>query len=798
MSRRDSLTLRYAQGDLRRNPGVNVALVTVLLLGAFLMATGAMVTERLVGSINQLFDEAQPPHFLQMHSGDYDEAALDSFAASQPAIEAWTVVDLLGFDGSALSWERSSTGESGDLSASLIDNLFVSQNPDFDYLLDEQGEIAQPRDGEAYAPVAYQRTFGFEAGDEIGVRTDSGVQQLEVVGFVRDAQMASSLSSATRFLVSESQWESLAEAGGGDPEIIIEYLMQDPAQTNELQTAYERDDALPKNGQAVTFEMIRIINTFSDGLVAVALVFASLLLIVIALINLRFVIRGTLQDEVRKIGAMKAIGLPDRQICRLYLSKYSLMTVIGCVIGGVLAVGATVLLTGGISSSYSSAPVTVWTVVIPLLALAAVYAIVVSICRGILRGIRRIEVVNALVHGSTLSEGQRARAARRSGRRVGRSSLAHGGGGMNGRLLRIDLLSEFKQWMLLPLVFFLVATLMTLPANLLSTFESPRFVTSMGAPESDLRADIQFSDDVDAQQKELVDALESDDRILEVRPYANVLGFVDGEEGPESLRIETGDYTGSTIDYISGSKPADGEIAVSVLNAEKYALAPGDEIKVTFDGVPRQLRVSGLYQDVTSGGYTAKMQGAIESGALSYVVYLDTAEGEDPTAVALDYQEEFPEASVVPMREYTSQTLAYVTDAFRTAAMFAFVFGIGVALLITALFLKLQISRDRRKMGVLSAIGFSAREIAGQIRGKSVLMAGAGVALGVLFSALCGGPMVGGLLSLAGLGIVELNIMPTAWVVYGLYPLSLIGVGYLGAVLLTASLPRLDKSAWLK
>ena len=47
----------------------------------------------------------------------------------------------------------------------------------------------------------------------------------------------------------------------------------------------------------------------------------------------------------------------------------------------------------------------------PVIALALVYFLVVGICRGILRGIRRIEVVNALVHGSTLNDRQTARKA---------------------------------------------------------------------------------------------------------------------------------------------------------------------------------------------------------------------------------------------------------------------------------------------------------------------------------------------------------------------------------------------------
>ena len=91
---RDSLLLRYAGNDLVKNKGVNLALLVVLVLSAFLMATGAMVIERLVGAVDQLYTEAKPPHFLQMHKGDYDAEALQRFAAGQPDIQAWTVVQM--------------------------------------------------------------------------------------------------------------------------------------------------------------------------------------------------------------------------------------------------------------------------------------------------------------------------------------------------------------------------------------------------------------------------------------------------------------------------------------------------------------------------------------------------------------------------------------------------------------------------------------------------------------------------------------------------------------------------------
>jgi putative ABC transport system permease protein len=801
---KDSLYFRYVRNDLVKNKGVNAALAVILILSAFLMATGSMVMERLVGSVDQLFEEARPPHFLQMHKGGYEPDALTRFAAEHPEIDAWLVEEMLGFDSAAIAWHRPSTGESGDLSDSLIDNLFVTQNDDFDFLLDETGAIPQPSAGNVYVPVAYQQRFGLHAGDELGIRTDTGIHDVRIEGFVRDSQMASSLSSATRFLVSEADFQELERAGGGTPEIIAEYRLTDPALATAFQTAYESDSALPKNGQAVTFQMIRLINAFSDGLVAVALMFLSLLLVAIALLNLRFVIRGTLEDEVREIGAMKAIGIPGRAIAGLYLSKYSVMTFLACIIGGALAVVATNLLTQDVQVNYAEAPWGVATVLVPVLALALVYLFVVAICRGVLSGVKKVEVVNALVHGSTLDERQTARRARRQARRVRRTGLAShrgggiGVGGINGRLALLDLRAEGRQWVLIPMVFALAGVLMILPMNLLSTFESPRFVTYMGAPESDLRADLQFSDDVDAVREDVLAGMRSDDRLTDVRALANVLYETQGAEGWETLRVEVGDYSGGTVEYLEGALPGHGEIALSVANADKYQTSVGDGLTLRRGGESATAVVSGIYQDVTSGGYTAKMQGEETSGAAGYVIYANAVDEADPAVLATDYSERFPSATVIPMREYVQQTLSYVTGAFRSAAVLALVFGIGVAVLITSLFLKLRLTTERSRMGVLSAIGFSTNEIIAQLRVKALLAMVAGTLLGLVLAATAGESVVSPLISLAQLGIADLAFIPNPLLVYVAYPLTLIAAGWLGTVLLTAPLRGADKSSWLK
>ena len=794
---KDRLYLRYSRNDLKRNWGVNTALMAILVLSAFLMATGCMVMERLLGGINQLFEEAKPPHFLQMHTGDYDAKALDDFAATHPEIDSWFIEDMVGYDSSSLTWSRSSTGESGSLAASLIDNLFITQNKKFDHLLDGSGTVVEPRNGEGYVPVAYQDTFGLRVGDTLSVQTDTGPRDFTISGFVRDSQMASSLSSATRFVISPDDFAALESAGGGSSEIIVEYRLTDASRASALQTAYDSDHSLPRNGQAVTFDMIRLINAFSDGLVAVALVFASLLLVVIALINLRFVIRGTMEDEVREIGVMRAIGLPTRAITGLYLGKYSIMALLACVIGGLLGSFATNLLTASIVKNYSSSTPGLATVLTPVIALVLMYLLVVGICRSILRGIRRIEVVNALVHGSTLNDQQTARKAAKLARRARSTSLSAGHGSINRRLSLADLRAEMGQWILIPLVFLLASLLLILPMNLLSTFTSPRFITYMGAPESDIRADVQFSKEVEATRSELVRALENDQRLTNIRTYANVLYETQGKEGWETLRVEVGDYSANTVKFLTGSRPENGQIALSALNAKKYNVKAGDTMTIRLDGQPSTVTVSGTYQDVTSGGHTAKMQGSVTEGAASYVIYAETVGDADPMTIAAEYDSQYKHASIVPMQEYVKQTLSYVTDAFRSAALLSLVFGLAVSALITGLFLKLRLTRERRRMGVLSALGFSRNELISQVRLKTVLTVAVGTIIGTVFAATLGEGLISGLISLTGIGLTNLSFIPNPLLVYIGYPLLLITVGFLASVPLTAGLRRGESSEWL-
>ena len=67
--------------------------------------------------------------------------------------------------------------------------------------------------------------------------------------------------------------------------------------------------------------MYSMIYSF-DLILAALLILVGICMILIALLVLRFTLLFTMEEEYREIGIMKAIGLRDKAIRRLYLVKY--------------------------------------------------------------------------------------------------------------------------------------------------------------------------------------------------------------------------------------------------------------------------------------------------------------------------------------------------------------------------------------------------------------------------------------------------------------------------------------------
>ena len=199
----------------------------------------------------------------------------------------------------------------------------------------------------------------------------------------------------------------------------------------------------------------------------------------------------------------------------------------------------------------------------------------------------------------------------------------------------------------------------------------------------------------------------------------------------------------------------------------------------------RKLRVTGVYQDITNGGKTAKTPMETVAGDTSepaqQVIYADFKESADPAEAVAGLRAKLPGVTVVQLQEYISQTLGATISQMRTVCVFAGIVSAALAFLVSALFAVLVVKRETPQIAAQLAIGASRRGLRGQylIRFGAVLVMG--IAVGALAVLTLGEAAVGAVLGM--LGAPNLSLVVNPWLVWIALP-GVLALTVAGAVLL--------------
>jgi putative ABC transport system permease protein len=305
------MVAKILRKDFLRKKIITIVVFAFMLLSALLVASGANLIMELSNSLDALFAKSKTPHFVQMHAGDIDQAEIDRWAAANGLVKEQQTVEMITIDGSTLYLGDSQTAEVN----SIMDISFVTQNPSFDLLLDLEDRIIQVSPGEIAVPIYYMERDDLKVGETVRISDGAFDKTFSVAAFVRDSQMNASIVHSKRFLVHDADYAALREHFP-ETEYLVEFLLTDAGQVGEFSKAY-LSSGLPSKGPSVDRNLFRTLNALTDGIVAGVVIVLSLLLMVIAILCLRFTILATIEKDYREIGVMKAIGIGKRDINQL-------------------------------------------------------------------------------------------------------------------------------------------------------------------------------------------------------------------------------------------------------------------------------------------------------------------------------------------------------------------------------------------------------------------------------------------------------------------------------------------------
>jgi putative ABC transport system permease protein len=694
-----------------------------------------------------------------MHAGPLDQAEIDSWAAANDMVTDQQTAEMITMDGSNLYLGESQSPEVN----SIMDISFVTQNEGFDFLLDLDNEIIQLSPGEIAVPVYYSQERDLEIGDEVRVNTGAGEMIFAITAISRDSQMNPAIASSKRFLIHEQDYANLREYID-ETEYLIEFLLVDDSQISAFASAYQASD-LPKTGPAVDRGLFRLINSLSDGLVAGVVILMSLLLIVIAILCLRFTFLATIEEDTREIGVMKAVGIARSDIKRIYLAKYIVMGAAAALLGYLASLPLNQALSANILLYIGSASKSALQTALPLVAASSIFLIVTISCVVILRRFNHITAVEALRSGSV---GESMRSIPMLNLKRGRRLS------INTYLGVRDVLQRSKLYGLLAFVFFFCAVIIIIPIHFLTTIQSPTFISYMGSGQSDIRIDLRQSEDVADRFDNTVAYLADDPDVAKLSPLVTSLFKVMRSDGTlETLNIESGDFSLFPLDYVKGVAPQqENEIALSYLNANEMEKQIGDTVTLVIEGQEREMVVSGIYQDITNGGRTAKATLPYNpQTVIWYTVNLNLASDANLEEKVLEYSQIFDPARVTDTASFISQTVGNTVQQLRTVTVVTVVVGLAVSVLITSLFMIMLITKDTNQIAIMRSLGFSLRHIRTQYLTRALFLLAFGIVLGTLFSNTLGQQLVGVVMSLQGASSIRFVIDPLQ--AYVMYPLLL-------------------------
>lgn len=750
--------------SLKRNK-ISTVVITILLIFAMTIScsTTAIIINTIY-SLSNLKTESKMSDVMQMHTGtiSQDELALiDEFTNQHnQIIENQQTIRLINVSGNGIILPSKE-----NLSSSNQDLFFVIQNQYFDFLLDLNNQKIQLNPNEIAVPIHIMLQYNLSIGDQITIKQNDLSKTFTITSYLRDSQMNSPLASSKRFMLHENDYGDLLKTIDSEPEYLIEFALKNPKNAQELQNAYVQS-ALPKNGPMLTASAFLVLSAVTDIIVILLIILLALFLLLISLLCIRFSFLTTIDDDMKEIGTMKAIGIPYQVIQKLYLNKYRILIAFSGIIGyffsllivNVFFARAQIYL----GSNTKNVLYFVFIAFTPII----LYFAIMGYCRFLFRKVKRIGAIKAL--NSSLLENSQV-----SKRTI---SLQKNSFLPTNCFIGIqDVWHRFKLYRPLIFIFVFCAFIIIVPLNIANTIQSPLFTTYMGIGKSDIRIDLN-STDKEKYLSQLENQLSLDAQVTEYATYATSMYPVTENKKTDYINIETGDFSLFPLSYTEGRAPVqNNEIALSNTLASQDNLNKkiGDQILIQDAEGEKALKLCGIYQDITNGGKTAKTSAHLKSTEILWrVIYLNVDKATNQKEKIEMLRQKYPDAKINSIHDYTYATLGNIIKQIQTITVISFIMSVGLIILIAALFMNALLAKDTNDLLIMHKLGISKRKIQSRYMVSMSVCAVIGIAIGTLLANLIGSKLFG--FGMSMLGASEIHFVYIFWKILLLCPCTLI------------------------
>lgn len=763
----EKMYFKILKKDLKRKKTMNAILLIFIIMAGTFISSSVNNMISITTALDSFFEKAGLSDYIIISKG-YDDidAALTGILDENPLVESYTTDDALIASGEDFFLGN---GENVVFSSSMsISSYNINQSKFFD----ENDNELSINDGEIYIPAIDMSKNNIKNGDKLTYTSGDLRKEFVVKGSFKDAFLGSQMMGIKRVLISDNDFTEIFSQPQG-----AELCLWSVNTSNLKQLTQE----FYNSGISVMFSCDKSLIKTSyilDMLISGILIIVSGCLILISMAILRFTIVFTLQEEFREIGIMKAIGLKNRDIRRLYIVKYLAISIIGASIGFFLSIPFGNVFMKEISKNIVMAG-NDFSFLINLICSAIIVLIVVMFSYSCTRKINKFSAIDAIRNGSN---GERFKSK-------GILKLSKCGKIPTVLFMAInDILSGIRRFAVLIITFTLGIILVIVPVNTINTLADDSIVRLFGIAESDVylaseTAGIEFvsrgdKDFIEDSLKTVSDTLNANgiNASVSTEVFLNTrISFYDNiviVMGLQGIGTKTDDY-----DYLEGNPPLyENEVALTRQAADAIGAKIGDTVKIKTGEDEEDFIVTALYQSMNNMGMGMRLSEKTEfdydiiQGCLAIQIKLNDNPNDDKKADIVEkIAELYPEYTIYNSSEYADSLMGGFTEPLKSVKQLILFMVIAINVLVTVLIVKSFITKEKGEIAMLKSVGFrNSSIIAWQTIRIAIVMMISSI-LGTLLSGPIAQISSGKIFAMMGASQIEFVIKPLE--VYLIYPM---------------------------
>jgi len=717
---------RLAWSNIRKRKSATTTLFILIAMTVLFLNIGLTVSLKLGTFQEQKMAELHAPDLLSYYS---DSGHVEDFQAvvdHYPATDYWEDEQALLLPESKIRY-----GDSEMLAGFLFLN---AETPRQFSPLPESVTLPQPDAQDyVYLPLMFHLSGGYEVGEVFTFADGDQDLSFYIAGFFEEPLIGTFNNGAVKVFAGASAYAALEKALGQAAQYhFLSVSLKDSGEAEKLNQVLTEQIAawdIGENYVVMDAQSGMFGNRFFINLIAAILVVFSLLLVLIALIVIRFQLMEQIEDYIVNIGILKANGYTSGQIRGAILLQFLLVS-FAAGLAGLGVSGVLMPLAGNmISASMGLLWPNAFDIAGALFSLLAVVMLVLAVAGLASRHISAITPVNALQAGLQSHNFKPNRIPLSSSRLGLQPALG----------LKVLLRQTKQNVMLLVIVAGLTfSSVFCAIMNFNMSGDNSEIINLVGLERSTASL-TSNQQGISAQQYKELAAMEGvrkltmlDQMSATIQDYAVLMKVSD-----DFSQLET-----KTV--FRGREPVyDNEISLSGIIASRTGTSIGEEVAVTVNGVTESYLITGLSQQISQLGMVASMTDEGFSRLMpdymrrSVNVYLDKAV--EPDAFARQVEERFPgQLHFLNIEKWLKGTLSTFTSAISAITWIITAVTMVVVSLILYLVIKTLILKRKREFGILKGMGFTSLQLMTQIVFSllPVIIAGvlAGSVLGYFYS----------------------------------------------------------------